>query len=175
MAWELGVDVVMTDAGAGHVNRDKEWREDNRYSVLRLSLCHSVDQWRWLAFALQPLVERCHQPAQDEQMWLWFLAFGKSSQHQADMDGAGQSLSCNTRADRLRSVTIRGLQGSPTPLAPPLRLCLLGTLDWCDRALLWPTALAVTKYHHPTGRTGSAQPPRKHSRKRGQYRPATRT
>lgn len=51
---------------------------------------------------------------------------------------------------------------------PPLCLCLLGTLDQRDRASPWPTALAVKKHHRPTGRTGSAQPPRKDSRKRGQ-------
>lgn len=62
----------------------------------------------------------------------------------------------------------RGEWGLEPPLSPPLRLRLLGTLDWCDRASSWPTALAVTNHHCPTGRTGSAQLWRKDNRKRGQ-------
>lgn len=67
-------DALMTDAGAGYVNRDKEGGEDNRYSVfstVHVPLSLSVTQWisgdGWPR-ALQPLVERCHQAAQDKQM-----------------------------------------------------------------------------------------------------------
>lgn len=161
----------MTDTGAGHVNRDKEWRQDNRYSVLWLSRCLSVIQWisgdgwripssRWWKGATRPpKTSRCDYGS-------WHLARALSVKRiWMELDRA--SAAAPEQAGCAVS-QYKGWMGLEPPLSPPLRLRLLGTLDWCDRASSWPTALAVTNHHCPTGRTGSAQLWRKDNRKRGQ-------